>query len=65
MESSKTFLKTEQVLEKFPCLSKNTLKNILNKNISGFREKVTSRVGRRLIFNEEALIRFLSDSKGE
>jgi len=39
------------------------LKNILFKDIGGFRSKIVRKLGRRIILDEEALLHFISDSK--
>jgi hypothetical protein len=57
------YLTTEQVLQKYSFLTANMLKNLLFKNIGGFRSKVVRKIGRRNIIDEEALLRFLYESK--
>lgn len=57
------YLTTKQVLQKYSFLTANMLKNLLFKNIGGFRSKVVRKIGRRNIIDEEALLRFLYESK--
>ena len=61
---SKTYLTRKQALEKYPFLSENMLKNLLFKDIGGFRRKVVRKLGRRNILDEEAFLLFLSNSRG-
>lgn len=60
---SKSYLSRKQASEKYPFLTQNMLKNILYKNIRGFRNQVVCKVGRRLLLDEEALLAFLADCK--
>lgn len=57
------YLTKKQTLQKYPFLTENMLKNLLFKDIGGFRSKVVRKLGRRLIMDEEALLLFLSNSK--
>jgi len=41
------------------------LKNLLFKNIGNFRSKVAKKVGHLLFLDEEALLRFFSESSSE
>jgi len=60
---SRSYLTKRQVIEKYPFLTKNMLKNLLFKDIGGFRSKVVKKLGRRIILDEEAFLIFLSNSK--
>ena len=61
MESiSQTYLTRRQLLEKFGFLTENMLKNILSKDMDGFRGKVVRKLGRRLLFSQEAFLIFLA-----
>ena len=62
-ELPQKYLTKKQTLQKYPFLSENMLKNLLFKDIGGFRSKVVRKLGRRIILDEEALLRFLSESK--
>lgn len=57
------YLTRNQVPEKYPFLTANMLKNLLFKDIGGFRSKCVRKIGRRIILDEEALLRFLAESK--
>lgn len=57
------YLTRRQAVQKYPFLSENMLKNILFKDIGGFREKVVRKLGRRILLDEEALLLFISNSK--
>lgn len=60
---TKSYLTKEQAIGKYPFLTKNTLKNLLFKDIGGFRSKVVRKLGRRIILDEEALLSFFANSK--
>ncbi|NGX26158.1 MAG: hypothetical protein K940chlam6_00070 [Chlamydiae bacterium] len=62
-ELSTKFLSKKEACSKYSFLTENTLKNLLFKNTGGFREKVAKKLGRKIILDEEALIRFLNESK--
>lgn len=57
------YLTKKQAVQKYQFLSANMLKNILSKDINGFRKKVVRKVGRRILLDEEALLQFLSESR--
>ena len=57
------YLDKRQALQKYQFLTENMLKNLLFKDIGGFRSKVVRKVGRRIFLDEIALLRFLADSK--
>ncbi len=57
------YLDKNQALQKYPFLTANMLKNLLFKDIGGFRGKVVRKVGRRVFLDEVALLRFIADSK--
>lgn len=57
------YLTKKQACHKYPFLSENMLKNLLFKDIGGFRSKVVRKLGRRIILDEEALLYFLSNSR--
>jgi hypothetical protein len=57
------YLTREQALQKYSFLTASMLRNILFKDINGFRRKVVRKIGRRIIIDEEALLRFLHESK--
>jgi hypothetical protein len=58
------YLTQKQMLQKYPWLTANMLKNILFKDIGGFRGKVLRKIGKRNLFDEDALLRFVAESKG-
>jgi hypothetical protein len=62
-QNSKTYLTTKQLIEKYPFLTRNRLKNLLFRNSGGLREKAVRRLGRNLLIHEEALLQLISDSK--
>jgi len=62
-ELPQKYLTKKQACQKYPFLTENVLKNLLFKDIGGFRSKVVRKLGRRLLLDEEALLRFLSESK--
>jgi hypothetical protein len=59
------YLTKRQTIEKFPFLTENMLKNLLFKDICGFRVKVVRKIGRRILLDEEALLRYIAESKEE
>jgi hypothetical protein len=59
------YLTKKQALEKYPFFTANMLKNLLFKDIGGFRQKVARKLGRRILLDEEALLHFISNSKAE
>jgi len=62
-ELSTKFLSKKEASSKYSFLTENALKNLLFKNTRGFRDKVAKKLGRKIILDEEALIRFLNESK--
>jgi hypothetical protein len=62
-ELSTQYLDKKKALQKYPFFTANMLKNLLFKDIGGFRSKVVRKVGRRIFLDEIALLRFLADSK--
>jgi hypothetical protein len=58
------FLTKKQAIQKHPFLTENMLKNLLFKDVDGFRTKVVCRLGRRILLDENALIKFLDDNRG-
>ena len=59
----KTYLTKDQAIEKYPFLTKNILKNLLFKDRDGFRTKVVRKLGRRVLLDECALLKFLEESR--
>lgn len=62
---NRTYLTREQCLQRFSFLTENMLKNLLFKDIDGFRSKVVTKLGRRLLFDQEAFLIFLASNKGK
>ena len=62
---AKVYLTTKQMLIKHPFLSGNMIKNLLTKNIGCFREKVVRKLGRRLLFDEQALLKYIENNDGD
>jgi len=62
-ELPQKYLTKRQTCEKYPFLTENMLKNLLFKDIGGFRDKIVRKLGRRIILDEEALLQYLSSSK--
>lgn len=62
-EIPKNYLTKKQACQKYPFLTENMLKNLLFKNMGGFREKVVRKLGRRIILDEAAFLFFISNSK--
>jgi hypothetical protein len=60
---SRVYLTKRQAIEKYGFLTENMLKNILFKDIGGFRGKVVRKIGRRILLEEQALLAFLENSK--
>lgn len=56
-----TYLNREQLIKKYPFITSCMLKNILFKNIGGFRTKVVRKIGRRNLFDEEEFLKFISN----
>jgi hypothetical protein len=63
-EVFRTYLTKEQCLERFGFLSENMLKNLLFKDVCGFRSKVVIKLGRRNLYDLQAFQIFLSNNKG-
>ncbi len=57
------YLTKQQVTEKYPFLTSNVLKNLLFRNLNQFRSKVIHRLGKRILINEQALLKFLSEAR--
>ena len=57
------YLTRKQACEKYPFLTESMLKNLLFKNIGGFREACVRRIGRRIFLDEQALPHFIANSK--
>ena len=62
-ELPKHYLTKKQACQKYSFLTENMLKNLLFKDIGGFRSKVVRKIGRRLILDEAAFLTFISNSK--
>jgi len=62
-ELPQRYLTTRQAVQKYTFLTTNMLKNLLFKDTGGFRSKVVTKLGRRILIDEEALLRFLHESK--
>ncbi|MEI8124531.1 MAG: hypothetical protein WCG42_02105 [Parachlamydiaceae bacterium] len=62
-ELSQQYLTKKQAVEKYAFLTENMLKNLLFKNLGGFRDKVARKIGRRIVLDEKALLTFISESK--
>jgi len=56
------FLNQDQAVEKYNWLTKNFLKNLMFKDVDGFRSKVVKKVGRRIFFDEAALLKFFAEA---
>lgn len=61
----KQYLTTQQAVQKYPFLTQNMLKNLLFKDVDGFRTKVVRNLGRRILIDETALLSFLDNNKRE
>lgn len=60
----KSYLTKDQIVEKYPFLTENRLKNLVFKNRGGFRDQVVRKLGaRRLLFDKEAFLLFISENK--
>ncbi|WP_042891956.1 hypothetical protein [Anaplasma marginale] len=55
------YLTTRQACQKYPFLTENMLKNILFKDIDGFRGKVVKMLGRKILLDEQALLSFIAN----
>jgi hypothetical protein len=64
-ELSQKYLTKKQALEKYAFFSSNMIKNLLFRNIGGFRSKVARKLGRRILLDEIALLKFLSECSSE
>lgn len=60
---TKIFLTKNQAIEKYPFFTQNMMKNILHKNIDGFRKKCVRKLGRRILIDEDEFIKFIDDLK--
>lgn len=61
----KSFLTPKEAAAKYSFLTKNRLKNLLAKNVMGFREKVIRKLGRLNLIDEDALLFFISQNQEE
>lgn len=57
------YLTKKQACHKYPFLSENMLKNLLFKDIGGFRAKVVRKIGRRVLLDEQALLFYIASNK--
>ncbi len=57
------YLTKKQACQKYPFLSENMLKNLLFKDIGGFRNKVVRKWGRRILLDEDALLLYIASNK--
>jgi hypothetical protein len=64
-QMKKSFLTPKEAAEKYSFLTKNRLKNLLAKNVMGFREKVIRKLGRLNLIDEDALLFFISENQEE
>jgi hypothetical protein len=62
-ELPKQYLTKKMAIQKYPFFTENMLKNLLFKNINGFRTAVVHKVGRRILLDEQALLSFLDNCK--
>lgn len=58
----RSYLTKNQLVEKYPFLTKNRLKNLLFRDRGGFRNTVVRKLGRRILLDEEAFLKFLSET---
>jgi hypothetical protein len=57
------YLRLKQAIEKYPFLTRNILKNLIFKNVQGFRSRCICKIGRRLLIDEVAFLQFIADGK--
>jgi hypothetical protein len=62
-ELPQKYLTKKQACQKYSFLTENMLKNLLFKDMGGFRSKVARKIGRRIILDEDALLLYLSNSR--
>ena len=62
---SKIYLTKTQLTKKYTFLSDNMLKNLLFKDIRGFRGKVVRKLGKRVLVDEEAFLQYIADCPSE
>lgn len=58
---STRYLNKTQLIEKYPFLTANMLKNLLFQNIGGFRDNVAKKLGRRIIIDEDAFLTHMAN----
>lgn len=58
---SRNYLSKKQAVEKYSFLTANILKNLLFKDVDGFRTQVAKKVGRRVFLDENALGSFFAN----
>lgn len=58
-----SYLTKEDALKKYPFLTMNMLKNILFKDIRNFRSKVVRKLGRRILLDEQAFLKYIAEGK--
>ena len=61
MEFTCKYLNTEQLIEKYPFITKSMLKNTLDKDFNGFREKCVRKLGKRILIDEIKFLKYLSE----
>jgi hypothetical protein len=64
-EIRNSYLTKKQLVEKYSFLTENMLKNMLFKNLEGFREKTVKKFGERILIDELAFLEYLRDLKAE
>lgn len=57
------YLLPKQAIEKYKFLTKNMLKNLLFKDIRGFRSKVVRKLGRRIVLDEMDLLKYIAEGE--
>lgn len=62
---SRIYLTRKQAIEKYGFLTENMLKNLLFKNVNGFRDQVVKKVGHRVLLDDTAMQLFLQNCKSE
>lgn len=59
------YLTKKQAIERYGFLTENMLKNLLFKNVDGFRDKVVKKLGRRILLDDSAMQLFLQHRTSE
>lgn len=58
---SKAFLTVKQWLEKYHAIPEGGIRHLIFTNRDGFNTKVVKKIGRKILLDEEAFLRFIDE----